>query len=37
MSKTAQDKYFALTGAIGAIGSIYGRFMAKEQLHVKKK
>ncbi len=37
VSKTAQDKYFALTGAIGAIGSIYGRFVAKEKLHVRRK
>lgn len=37
MSKTMEDKYFALTGAIGAVGSIYGRFVAKEKLHVRRK
>ncbi len=37
ISKTAQDRYFAITGAIGAIGSIYGRLVAKEKLHVKSK
>lgn len=36
-SKTAQDKYFAISGALGAIGSIYGRLVAKERLYVKKK
>lgn len=37
VSKTAQDKYFAISGAIGSIGAIYGRLVAKERLHVFKK
>lgn len=37
MSKNVSDKYFALTGAIGAVGSIYGRIVAKDKLHVRRK
>jgi len=37
LSKNASDKYFAISGAIGSLGSIYGRIVAKEKLHVRKK
>jgi len=32
VSKTAQDKYFAISGAISSLVSIYGRITAKHKL-----